>query len=231
MKYSAILESHEQLNSEGNIEVKIQVVVSNFFFTDDDHVDDHDADVVDDDADLEQPPPPPPERVPHDGAVRRRAGGAAGPDEQLDGGVGEERGEQDRDEPRGEPQHLHRGRQRHDSGPDDGRRQVEHRAGELAAAAALPLRREQRLAAALREPLRDASTHRRKKKQYNTIFAPTLTKRLQSLYQNPIPRTPRKRFRSRTLQTARGFAPKNLTKLGVKHQTGIGFRWRPTDGS
>lgn len=152
---------------------KFRLSVSNFFFTDDDHVDDHDADVVDDDADLEQPPPHPPERVPHDGAVRRRAGGAAGPDEQLDGGVGEERGEHDRDEPRGEAQHLHRGRQRHDSGPDDGGRQVEHRAGErgagelAAAAAALPLRREQRLAAALREPLRDASTHRRKKKQYN----------------------------------------------------------------
>ena len=98
--------------------------------TDDDHVDDHDADVVDDDAELEEAPAERPEGVAHGSAVGLGARGAAVAHEELDGGVREHRGEHDEDEARGEAEHLHGGRERHDPRADDGGGQVEHRAGE-----------------------------------------------------------------------------------------------------
>lgn len=80
------------------------------------------------DADLQSGGAGAAECLAHGGRVRPRAARTPVAHQELRRGVRQERGAGQKDQRRGDAEHLHGRRQRHDPGPDGGRREIEHRA-------------------------------------------------------------------------------------------------------
>ncbi|RRT74989.1 hypothetical protein B296_00011489 [Ensete ventricosum] len=95
------------------------------------------------DADVERRRSRAAEGLLHGGRVRERRSAARSrvPQQELRRGVRQERGCDDEEERRDDAEHPHRRRERHDPRPDDGRRQVEHRAGDRRFTASVAIRR------------------------------------------------------------------------------------------
>lgn len=110
-------------------------------FTDYDQVHDQAAKIGNHDTNLRSNRTNPAERLVHHAGVGRRLAGMSESEQKLHRDVGHESHEQDQNDGRDYAEHLESERNRHDSGADNARRHIKHRAGDRRRSRSLILRR------------------------------------------------------------------------------------------